>query len=339
MRMRGAGSTLGEFEIIARYLAPLATDPGAFDLQDDAAVLSTPGQALVVTTDTIVAGVHFFPDDPPGSIGHKALAVNLSDLAAKAAEPRAYLLTLALPAAPADAWMAAFTEGLGALQREAGIALIGGDTVRTPGPLAISVTAIGDLPAAGAILRSGARPGDRLYVTGTIGDGHLGLRLLLEPDLARRWDLTGDEAAFLIDRYRRPRPRLAAAGALRLARAAIDISDGLTGDLAKLCRASRVGAEIALGRAPLSEPARKALNADRTLLTAMLTGGDDYEILAALPFEKAYEFERKLVDARLGCEQIGEILESNAGLGAVGPDGEKVLLEDASFDHFLRPEN
>jgi thiamine-monophosphate kinase len=235
----GGEAGLGEFELIDRYFAPLAKAPGALGLQDDAAILQAPpGEDLIVTCDALVEGVHFLPDDPPESIGHKALAVNFSDLAAKGAAPLGYLLALSLPDPPSKDWLAGFARGLHALQQEIGTSLLGGDTTATPGPLTIAVTALGAVPAAGAVLRRGAVPGDRIFVSGTIGDAGLGLRLLREPGLAERWKMTEGQRSFLIDRFRRPQARTDLIKTLRAhAHAAIDLSDGLAGDLEKLgCR-------------------------------------------------------------------------------------------------------
>ena len=230
----------------------LATDVSALSLRDDAAVLRPPeGQEIVLTCDTIVEGVHFLKDDPAGSIGHKALAVNLSDLAAKGARPYVYLLALALPAKPDPAWLEAFASGLGALQSRVGASLVGGDTTRTPGLLSITITALGLVPHGHAVLRLGAKRGNRLYVTGTIGDAHLGLRLLKDPKLASRWGLTKEDVAFLAGRYLEPKPRTTLALALRnFAAAAIDVSDGLVGDVDKLSSVSHGGAVIEADSVP-----------------------------------------------------------------------------------------
>ena len=219
-----------EFDLIARYFAPLAAgEAGAFGLTDDAAVLTpSPGWATVTTADAMVAGVHFLPEDPPDLIARKLLRVNLSDLAAMGARPRAYLLTTAFPAAIDDAWLAAFTEGLAADQAEFGIHLLGGDTVSTPGPLTLSLMALGEARDGAVLRRSGAKPGDTVYVTGTIGDAALGLDSL-------RGHLSGlgpRQAEYLAGRYRLPQPRMACGPRLLgLAHAALDVSDGLVGDL------------------------------------------------------------------------------------------------------------
>src|SRR5437764_94113 len=233
MPKRTSPATLDENELITRYFRPLAKTPGALSLLDDAAFLMPPaGHDVVVTADAIVAGVHFFPSDPPDTIARKALRVNLSDLAAKGAKPLGFVLTLGLPAACAD-WLKAFA---GALGNDAGAyacPLLGGDTVKTSGPLFISITAFGAVPCGAMIQRRGAKPGDRLLVTGTIGDAALGLTLRRRRE-SSRWRPDRSAAKYLMQRYLLPNPRNALAAALRRhAHAAIDVSDGLVGDLGK----------------------------------------------------------------------------------------------------------
>jgi thiamine-monophosphate kinase len=323
-----------EDDLIGRYFAPLAGE-GALGLRDDAAVLTpSPGHDLVLTVDAIVAGVHFLADDPPASVARKALAVNLSDLAAKGATRRGFLLTLALPEEWNEAWLAAFAEGLGEAAAEFGCPLLGGDTVRSAGGAWMSVTAFGEVPAGRAVRRTTAQPGDRLCVTGTIGDAVLGLALLQGRADAWAGALAEDQRAFLIERYRHPRPRLAAADAvLAHASAAMDVSDGLAGDLAKMMRASGATAEVDLDAVPLSDAARAAIAADPALLDALVTGGDDYEILCAAGPE-AYE---RYVDAcatqGLSAAVIGTVCDGSQ-LPVFRSGGTERRYERGSFSHF-----
>jgi thiamine-monophosphate kinase len=331
----GKRAALSEFEIIARFFAPLATDPAALSLLDDTAVLPVPeGQELIATSDTITEGVHFLPGDPPDSIGHKALAVTLSDLAAKGARPYAYLLNLALHE-PSGPWLEAFAKGLGALQAMCGICLVGGDTSYTPGPPSISVTALGLVSQGDAVLRRGALAGDTLVVSGTIGDAHLGLLLLREPGLARVWGLSEAEGAFLIERYRRPEPRYGLASSIRhCARASIDISDGLAGDAAKLCQASSVSATIDASRVPLSPAAAKAVGAAPELLKHLLCGGDDYEILAAMEESHASHFARQALEHSIPVTAIGAVHKGEGEVRILDANGNPLSLDHPGFVHF-----
>lgn len=328
-------ASLGEFDIIARYFAPLATEAPALALGDDAAVLPVfPGEELVVTCDTIVEGVHFLPDDPPASIGHKVLAVNLSDLAAKGAEPYAYLLALSLREATPE-WLEGFARGLGALQRTAGIALIGGDTSGTPGPITLSVTALGRVPQGKAVLRSGARGGDRIYVSGSIGAAHLGLRLRQAPRLAKAWVLAPAEAAALIERYQRPEPRCRLAPLLRrYGHAAIDVSDGLVGDIEKLCTASKVAAVIQADRVPHAAAVDKALAREPQLLHELITAGDDYEIVAVVPEARAVAFEAAALEQEVRVTAIGKIVMGNPEVAVLDGEGRPLKLPHKGYAHF-----
>jgi thiamine-monophosphate kinase len=263
-----------EFTLIAELFAPLATLPGAFGLADDAAIIMPrPGWEQIVTTDTVIAGVDFLPDDSPDLVARKALRVNLSDLAAKGAEPQAYLLNLSLPAGTSRDWLEFFARGLAEDQKTFGIALLGGDTGRTPGPLTTSVTAFGQVPQGSMIRRQGARIGDGVFVTGTIGDSGGGLAILR----GQGGNLSEDQRQELIARYRLPQPRIGQP--LRgIASAALDISDGLIADLGHLAEASGVRLVIEAEQIPRS-PALRALWGDG--LEAVLgaaTAGDDYEI-------------------------------------------------------------
>ncbi|KAI96337.1 thiamine-monophosphate kinase [Rhodomicrobium udaipurense JA643] len=334
---------LGENALIAEVLAPLATHPCAFGLSDDAAHLSQmPPNGLVITTDALVAGVHFFENDDPGDAAYKAVAVNVSDLAAKAAKPFAYLLTLALPAAPTEDWARAFAGGLARAQAAFGVSLIGGDTVTARGPWWLSVTALGDAPAR-PLVRGGGRPGDVLYVTGTLGDAALGLKMRLGlADFAAA--LSTDETERLARRYLYPEPRVSLRPALAAhASAAMDLSDGLALDLTRLCIASGVTATVDASALPLSEAARSAVAACPALIEAIITGGDDYEILAAVPPETASglgtearsrAFEAAARDAGCPIFRIGKLAEGAAPPSFLDPSGEPLILSAKGFEHF-----
>jgi thiamine-monophosphate kinase len=335
---RAKGETGGESaedRLIARHFKPIARHPGAYGLTDDAAVLTPPvGHSLVVTADAVVGGVHFFADDPPDAIARKALRVNLSDLAAKGAQPAGFLLTLALPKGFRDDWLKAFARGLGKDAKAYDCPLLGGDTVHTPSPVTISIAAFGTLPEGTMVRRAGARPGDHVIVTGTIGDAALGLKLRKERGAPKRWRLDTAMQRHLLARYLLPEPRNALAEALRLnASAAMDVSDGLAGDLGKLCRASGVGAEIEVARVPLSKAARAALDADPKAIETILTGGDDFEVVAAIPPAALDVF---LTAARVVGVPVTVIGQVTAGKAArlVGAGGRPLRFARASFSHF-----
>src|SRR6266550_9472269 len=317
----------GEERLIARYFAPLAKHPGALGLTDDAAAITPPaGCDLVLKTDGIVGGVHFFPDDPPDMVAKKALRVNLSDLAAKGATPLGFLLTLALPEEIGDAWLAPFARGLGADAQAFGCPLLGGDTDRTGGPITISIAALGAVPQGKMLRRAGAKAGDRVVVTGTIGDAALGLLLRRDVSAAQRWDLDREARDWLETRYLVPEPRNAIAEILRMhASAAMDVSDGLAGDLAKLCRASAVTAEIEVARIPLSEGARAALSKEPALIETIITGGDDYEVLACVPADKIQALRQQASAAGVPISEIGVVAAGEGGARFLGMDGEPLV--------------
>jgi thiamine-monophosphate kinase len=329
-------SESAEDRLIARYFGPLAQHPGALGLVDDAAVLTPPaGCDLVLKADAIVGEVHFFADDPPGTIARKALRVNLSDLAAKGAKPLGFLLSLALPKGIDDAWLAAFAGGLQADVEQYECPLLGGDTDRTPGPVTVSIAALGSVPHGSMVRRSGARGGDRVVVTGTIGDGALGLQLRKARATAARWGLTDAMRDYLLDRYLLPQPRNAIADAVRrFASAAMDVSDGLAGDLAKLCRASGVSAAIDAARVPLSAAAQAALAHDASLIEPVLTGGDDFEILASVSAAKLAAFRTAASAVGVNLTEIGEITASDGAPRFVGRDGLPLKFARPSFSHF-----
>jgi thiamine-monophosphate kinase len=322
-----------EDRLIARYFRPLATAPGAFGLIDDAAALTPPpGCDLVLTTDGVIAGVHFFPDDPPAMVGRKALRMNLSDLAAKGARPLGFLLSVALPEGFGEAWLGAFAAALADDAAHYGCPLYGGDTDHTPGPISVSIFAFGAVPQGKMVHRSTARPGDRIVVTGTIGDAAIGLQLRRERTLARRWGPSEAAAAQLENRYLLPQPRNALAGAvLQYASAAIDVSDGLVGDLGKLCRASSVAADIDVATVPLSDAALAAIAAEPALLETALTGGDDYEIVLTLAPEKLDGFRTAAAAAGVAVTEIGGV---QAGEGTRFLHEGKALFTRASYSHF-----
>jgi len=330
-----AASVSNEDRLIARHFKPIATTPGALGLTDDAAAFRPPaGHDLVMTVDAIVGGVHFFPDDPPDAIARKALRVNLSDLAAKGARPVGFLLTLALSKGINERWLKSFARALGDDARHYGCPLLGGDTVTTPGPLMASVTAFGIVPSQGMVRRAGARVGDHILVSGTIGDAALGLLLRGSAKRAKSWKLSAAHRRHLLARYLVPQPRNALAPAVRkYATAAMDVSDGLAGDLAKLCRVSGVAAVVDAARVPLSPAARTALKIQPDLVTTALSGGDDYEIVCTVRPARLAAF---LAAARAGGVPVADIGRIVRGTGATfrGPDGSALAFKRAAFSHF-----
>src|ERR1700676_1994529 len=324
----------GEDSLIARYFKPLATDPGAFNLGDDAAILTASGDDIVVTTDAIVEGVHFLPDDPPDTVARKALRVNLSDLAAKGATPAGFVLTLALLVV-VDPGLALLPRGLGVDSRRFDCPLLGGDTVSTPGPVMISVTAFGRVAPGKMVRRSGARPGDRVVVTGTIGDAALGLDILRAGRVAAA--LAGDAAAreMLVGRYRVPQPRNALAPAVRdHAHAAMDVSDGLAGDLAKLCAASGVSAVIDVPGIPLSAAAAAVLKAGAVGIEALISSGDDYEIVCGIPEDGFEAFAQAADRAKVAVTSIGTVIAGASAPKFLDAQGREIPLPRLSYSHF-----
>lgn len=311
----------GEFELIASLYAPLsAAAPGAFDLRNDAALLALgAGEQSVVTVDAMVEGLHYLPDDPPDGVARKLLRVNLSDLAAMGAAARGYLLVTSLGPAIDDAWLEAFVAGLRQDQEIFGVTLLGGDTTRTPGPTTLSLTAFGAVPAGRCLERSTLKAGDRLYVSGTIGDGALGLKALRDelPELAEA------ERAFLADRYRLPQPRLALGQALlELASACLDVSDGLVADAAHLAEESALDIELETAAVPLSPAARRVLEARPDLLGDVLTGGDDYELLFGVGPAREEAVAALAVRLGLPLTPVGRALAPQ------GPGGAVRVLDD-----------
>lgn len=315
----------GEFGRIARYFAPLAAGfPGALGLTDDAALVPcAPGQELVVTTDALVEGIHFVGDETPSDLARKALRVNLSDLAAMGADPVGYSLVLALPPRFDDAWVAEFAQGLAQDQQLYGIALIGGDSVATPGPAMLSISALGRVPTGTAVRRGGARPGDEIWVTGTIGDGALGLDCV-------QGRLAPDE--WLIGRYRLPQPRLGLA--IRgVASAALDISDGLLADLGHIAEVSGVALEVDAEAIPLSGPARAALTEDPGRLQRIVAGGDDYELALTIPQANSAKLLNAAEMLSLAVTRIGRVVEGR-GVRLLGADGRDITPVRRGYRHY-----
>jgi thiamine-monophosphate kinase len=284
----------------------------------------------VLKADAIIGGVHFFPDDAAHTVASKALRVNLSDLAAKGARPLGFLLSLAIPKDIGEDWLAGFAEGLRGDAVLFGCPLFGGDTDRTPGPVTVSIAMFGTVPEGTMVQRAGAKPGDRVFVSGTIGDAALGVMVRDGKD----WKLSESHRKHLLARYLLPQPRNALAEAVRTcASAAMDVSDGLAGDFSKLCRVSDVSADIEVARIPLSEAAKAVIAGDIGMLETAITGGDDYEIVCTVPAAKADIFRAAAEAAQVAVTEIGEI---KAGKGArfLGPDGDALTFKRASFSHF-----
>lgn len=324
----------GEFELIERYFAPLSRGaPGALGLVDDACTFSAPpGHELVLTTDAVVSGIHFLPGDPADRVAQKLLRVNLSDLAGKGAKPVGYLLTLGLDPAIDETWVAKFCEGLGRDQSEYNIHLLGGDTVSTPGPLFMSVTAIGTVLQGQSLRRTGAKPGDRILMTGTIGDGYLGLRVL-------RGDFMGiaaDYRQFLVDRYQVPDARVRFGeliGARPLCHAGMDISDGLVADIGHIARASNCGAIIQAAGLPISKAAAELLAEDPDLLIDLMTSGDDYELLVTAPSDTISELQERAKVSGTRLTEIGEVVAGKV-VKVVDRSGDELNIGRTGFTHF-----
>ncbi|MGB0749690.1 MAG: thiamine-phosphate kinase [Magnetospiraceae bacterium] len=317
---------IGEFDLISKYFKPLAGNAEALGLTDDAALLDVPtGKQLVVTTDMLVADVHFLADDPPETIAAKLLGVNLSDLAAMGAAPHGHTVALALPKTIDEDWVASFAAGLGEAQSSFGSDLLGGDTVATSGPLTLSLTALGVVAPEKALRRDQAQVGDHVFVSGPLGDAAAGLDVLQHGTAG----LSEAHAAYLADRYRRPTPRLALGQALGgSARCAADISDGLVADLAHICRASGVSAQLRLQDIPLSGAFRAWRATGKGTETLPLTGGDDYELVVCGPADLSDRVSRDLID-------VGHIVARDAEpVQVFDQQGRLVPVSNAGFRHF-----
>jgi|TARA_R110002072_G_scaffold49863_19_gene135042 thiamine-monophosphate kinase len=322
---------LGEFDLIARYFAPLSQGaPGSYGLRNDAAlIVPRSGESLVATADTLVAGVHFLPDDPAELVARKALRVNLSDLAAMGAEPLGYLLTLAAPKELEESWLAEFVYGLAVDQGAYGVRLLGGDTTSTPGPLTLTVVAFGSVPAALALDRQSAQVGDGIYLSGTLGDAALGLRVL-----QGRLTLPEEDAAFVTLRYRLPAPRVALGQALRgRASACLDVSDGLLADLGHLCRESGVAARLEAEAFPLSRAGKQAITQQPEILSSLVSGGDDYELLFTLPVAQDAALRQCAQDLAVPVTQIGRV-EKGQSVRVYDGSGRQMAFPRQGWTHF-----
>lgn len=329
----------GEFDLIGKYFRPLASaEPGAMDLTDDAAVLAPrEDHRLVVTMDTLVAGVHFLEFTPPHFIAGKTLRVNLSDLAAMGAEPAWYTLSLSLPDDGAsiydEGWLDSFSQALAVEQALYNITLVGGDTVATPGPLSLSVTALGWVGTGREIRRAGANPGDLIYVSGTIGDATLGLAAV-----RGGWpDLKPSSLEIITERYHLPQPRLELGQRLfGLASAAIDISDGLVQDLGHICTASGVSAALNADDIPLSDVARSLVESDPELIKSLLSGGDDYELLFSVAPEHQQSIATLSDELGLPLTAIGVIAapDDAKGVTVIDATGRAMVLASTGYRHF-----
>jgi thiamine-monophosphate kinase len=320
---------LGEFALIAKLFAPLAKSEGAFGLLDDVATLSLPqGRELVAKVDAIVEGVHFFRDDPAALVAKKALRVNLSDLAAKGASPIGYLLSLSVAPWCDDDWLTRFAAGLAEDQAKFAISLLGGDTTGTPGALTVSITALGAIEAGRTIRRAGAKAGDLVFVSGTIGDAGAGLALLK----GEAGPLSPSERETLIGRYRVPEPRLALGQRLvGLASASLDVSDGLMADLSHIAEVSRVRICVDAPRIPLSPACAKFWGRDA--VQRAVTAGDDYEIAFTAPESSRSEVLRAAEASGTPVHEVGRV-EEGEGVILLDENGAEMPVAQPGFTHF-----
>ena len=328
---------LGEFDLIAKYFTPLSKGcEGAFSLLDDGAVLDIPeGESLVVSTDCMTAGIHFLEGTAGKHVATRVLGANLSDLAAMGATPKWIFLSLQLPKNISEDWLDDFSTALGSGLEKFGVSLAGGDTVATMGPLAVTITALGSVKKGSALKRSGAQPGDEIWVSGTLGDAQLGLEILQMDNDAP----VDKNANFLIARHYTPEPRVELGKDLAqmgVVNACIDISDGLVADMGHICETSNVTAEIQLSDIPLSSAATGLLKKDPARVNrAALGGGDDYELLFCIPSGNA-EF-LKTIESQIPLRKIGTVCKksqnTDCSVRIIGSTGEVVVVERNGWDH------
>lgn len=341
-----------EDEFIKTFLKPLAKNmKGSLGLDDDAAILPhKPGKDIITSKDILHADQHFYKEDDPANIAHKALATNLSDIAAKGATPLCFMLGIAFPKAPEEKWLKGFIKGLESISDKYNCHLLGGDTTGTKGLLSLSVTIFGEIEAGKMVKRRGAKPGDHLYLSGSVGNAALGFLLKsdqlgiqptdmgFEPDL-KKWSLTSEQRQQLEESYLRPTPRVELAEPLKnYASAAMDVSDGLLADLPKLCAASACGADIELASIPFSEPAKIVFAAQKAeqhkLHNLCLSWGDDYEILSAVPPENAVNYVNEARIQGINVQKIGKITPPGQGIRLLDETGTPCQFNSLNFSHF-----
>ena len=323
---------LGEFALIAKLFAPLSTkEKGAFNLTDDAAALNVAqGRELIVTTDTLVEGVHFLHDDPPDLVAKKSLRVNLSDLAAKGAEPQSYLLALSLAPWINDEWLTGFAAGLAEDQKRYNVALLGGDTTSTPGPLTISITAFGTVEAGKMVRRAGARPRDLVFVSGNVGDAGAGLAVLKGEAIG----LSDFVRSALITRYQLPEPRVQLGRRLvGIASSALDVSDGLLADLGHIAEVSGVKITIEAERVPLSSALTALWGSGTETTVRAATSGDDYEIAFTAPASARERLEAIARETGIEIHHIGRV-DAGKGVVLVDRSGKPLPVKSTGFTHF-----
>lgn len=316
-----------EFDLIAKYFAPLSGEAGLGLLDDAACYEAKQGYDLIISKDVLVSGTHFFEDADPVELATKAVAVNVSDLASKGAKPHSYFLGLSLTKDIDDSWLQSFAYGLKLAQKHYDIYLAGGDTTSTNHGLFISVTALGHTPKGTMITRSGAKVGDDIYVTGTLGDAAFGLKAL-----------QGEvpHSSYQLARYNRPQARCEIGKRLRgIASAAADVSDGLIADLGHICRASGVGASVKQDKLPLSPSTEVLLKENSQFADLIWSGGDDYELVFTAAQDDRHSLELLSSELAIPITRIG-IVQQEEGVRLVDKAGKLVQVEKSGYQHFRR---
>ncbi len=319
------GCGMSEFDLIERYFAPLSRD----GLVNDGAVIDVPeAHQIVVSSDTLNEGMHFWVGEEPEFIAIKALRSNISDLLAMGADPYCYQLNLALPVKD-EAWLVRFSEALKEEQQDFGVFLSGGDTTKIDGPLSISITALGLVPHGKAIMRQGAQPGDKIVVTGRIGDAWVGLKLLNQ-------ELQSDDDAYFIERYRAPNPPIGISRLVRdMAHAALDVSDGLMADLGHIAKRSHIDIEVRADFVPFSPQAQKLVEQEKISIEDLITGGDDYQLALSIPADQVDAFVQGAKGRGVQASVVGTCHGKGAGqVSVVDKNGQPMTLSKAGWQHF-----